>query len=94
MQIDPPTFTPQVILGHSQDYTQEAVNRSYIVTAHILETAPRGRYAAAEEKFTAFCLPGMLPGLFMGYNHHGMVYTVNTITTGKFGQERTREGSS
>jgi len=36
----------------------------------------------AEERFTAFCLPGMLPGPYMGYNQHGMVFAVNTISTG------------
>lgn len=45
------------------------------------EAAPRGKQAVAEENFSAFCLPGMLPGLYMGYNYHGLVYTVNTVST-------------
>eukprot|EP00095_Tigriopus_kingsejongensis_P003056 maker-scaffold101_size371023-snap-gene-0.20 protein:Tk03056 transcript:maker-scaffold101_size371023-snap-gene-0.20-mRNA-1 annotation:"leucine-rich repeat-containing protein 48-like isoform x3" len=78
-----------VVLGHSQDFSPDAINQGYIVNAHILEAEPRGKYGLAEEKFSAFCLPGMLPGLFMGYNYHGMVFTVNTISTGKFSMNRT-----
>jgi hypothetical protein len=33
----------------------------------------------------------MLPGLYMGFNHHGFVFTVNTISTGKISANRTRE---
>lgn len=58
------------------------VNQAYIVCAHIQEVAPRGRWGTAEEKFTAICLPGMLPGFYMGFNHHGFAYTVNAISTG------------
>ena len=65
--------------------------KAYIVQAHILEAEPRGRWGVAEEKFTALCLPGMLPGLYMGYNHHGFVFTVNTISTGKVSANRTRK---
>ena len=65
--------------------------QAYIVSAHILEAEPRGRWGVAQEKFTALCLPGMLPGLYMGFNHHGFVFSVNTISTGKIGGNRTRE---
>jgi len=61
-----------------------------LVSAHILEAEPRGRWGVAEEKFTALCLPGMLPGLYMGFNHHGLVFSVNTISTGKVNGTRTR----
>ena len=60
----------------------DLINQAYIVSAHVQETAPRGRWGVAEEKFTALCLPGMLPGFFMSYNHHGFAYCVNTISTG------------
>ncbi len=72
----------QVALGHSQDGPPELVNQCYIVCAHILEKAPRGRWGVAEEKFTALCLPGMLPGFYMSYNHHGFTFTVNAVSTG------------
>eukprot|EP00096_Caligus_rogercresseyi_P007649 TRINITY_DN25615_c0_g1_i1.p1 TRINITY_DN25615_c0_g1~~TRINITY_DN25615_c0_g1_i1.p1 ORF type:complete len:390 (+),score=107.00 TRINITY_DN25615_c0_g1_i1:34-1203(+) len=71
----------KVILGHSQDYYPEALNHTYIVSAHIMEATARGKWGCAEEKFTALCLPGMLPGFSMSYNHHGFVFTVNTITS-------------
>ncbi len=48
----------------------------------------------SEERFTAFCLPGMLPGPYMGYNQHGMVFSVNTITTGRDGWDRMRKNLS
>jgi hypothetical protein len=72
----------QVVLGHSLDAAPELVNQSYIVCAHILEVTPRGRWAVAEEKFTALCLPGMLPGFYMAYNHHGFAFCVNAVSTG------------
>lgn len=79
----------KVILGHAQDASPELINQAYIVSAHILEATPKGRWGVGEEKFTALCLPAMLPGLYMGYNHHGMVFTVNTVSTSKVGIERT-----
>ena len=44
-------------------------------------TGGAGRNTTAEEKFTALCLPGMLPGFYMSYNHHGFAYCVNAIST-------------
>ena len=41
-----------------------------------------GRWNCAEEKFTALCLPGMLPGFYQSYNNKGFAYCVNTISTG------------
>ncbi|XP_059089742.1 beta-alanyl-dopamine/carcinine hydrolase-like [Tigriopus californicus] len=79
----------KVFLGHSQDFSPDSINLGYVVSAHILEAAPRGRYGVSEEKFSAFCLPGMLPGLFMGYNYYGMVFSINTISTGKISVNRT-----
>ena len=72
----------QVVLGYSLDAMPDLINQAYIVSAHVQEAAPRGRWGVAEEKFTALCLPGMLPGFFMSYNHHGFAYCVNTISTG------------
>ena len=69
-------------MGYSLDSMPDLINQAYIVSAHVQEAAPRGRWGVAEEKFTALCLPGMLPGFFMSYNHHGFAYCVNTISTG------------
>lgn len=80
-----------MILGHSQDAAPEVLNLCYIVNAHITETTPRGKHSVGEERFSAFCLPGMLPGMYMGYNHHGMVYTINTVSTAKVLKGGTRE---
>ena len=70
------------MLGFSLDASPDLINQAYIVSAHVQEVSPRGRWCVAEEKFTALCLPGMLPGFFMSYNHHGFAYCVNTISTG------------
>ena len=72
----------QVVLGYSLDAMPDLINQAYIVSAHVQEASPRGRWGVAEEKFTALCLPGMLPGFFMSYNQHGFAYCVNTISTG------------
>ena len=69
-------------MGFSLDASPDLINQAYIVSAHVQEVSPRGRWGVAEEKFTAICLPGMLPGFFMSYNHHGFAYCVNTISTG------------
>ncbi len=71
-----------MILGHSCDGGPELLNSCYLVVAHALEAAPRGKLEVAEERFTAFCLPGMLPGPYMGYNQHGLVMSANSISTG------------
>ena len=63
------------------DAAPELVNHAYIVNAHILEVAPRGRWGSAEEKYSALCLPGMLPGFYMGFNQFGFAFTVNAIST-------------
>ena len=63
------------------DAAPELVNHVYIVNAHILEVAPRGRWGSAEEKYMALCLPGMLPGFYMGFNQFGFAFTVNAIST-------------
>lgn len=43
-----------------------------------------------EEKFTSLCYAGHLPGYTMGYNHHGLVYSINTLSANKLYSGRTR----
>lgn len=33
-----------------------------------------------EEKFISLCYAGHLPGYTMGNNHHGLVYSINTLS--------------
>ncbi|KYQ50292.1 Acyl-coenzyme A:6-aminopenicillanic-acid-acyltransferase 40 kDa form [Trachymyrmex zeteki] len=62
------------ILGHNEDAVSETLNHWYLVSAHVIETGYR------EEKFTSLSYAGFLPGYTMGYNHHGLVYSINTLS--------------
>jgi len=44
------------------------------VSAEIL-----GEHGEKLEKFTTLTYAGHLPGYTMGYNEHGLIYTVNTL---------------
>lgn len=70
----------QVLLGHTEDALQETLNYVYIVSAHIHEEEPQGKLGTQSEGFTALCYAGHLPGFCMGYNHHGLVYSINVIS--------------
>ncbi|RXG58749.1 hypothetical protein Avbf_16220 [Armadillidium vulgare] len=69
----------QVTLGHTEDALPGTLNHMYIVSAHIKEDTPQGKWKSKEEGFIALCYAGHLPGFCMGYNHHGFVYSVNVI---------------
>ena len=64
----------QEILGHNEDALSETLNHWYLVSAHVLEPGCK------EEKFTSLSYAGFLPGYTMGYNYHGFVYTINTLS--------------
>ncbi|XP_011495510.1 PREDICTED: uncharacterized protein LOC105360318 [Ceratosolen solmsi marchali] len=64
----------QEILGHNEDALRETMNHWYLVDAHIIELGYQ------EEKFTSLSYAGFLPGYTMGYNHHGLVYSINTLS--------------
>lgn len=69
----------QVLLGHTEDALMETLNYVYLVSAHIREEEPQGKLGTQSEGFTALCYAGHLPGFCMGYNHHGLVYSINVI---------------
>ncbi|XP_024936569.1 uncharacterized protein LOC107263304 isoform X2 [Cephus cinctus] len=73
----------QEILGHTEDALSETLNHWYLVSAHVIEPGLR------EEKFTSLSYAGFLPGYTMGYNHHGLVYTVNTLSANKLRSGKT-----
>ncbi|XP_077260450.1 C45 family peptidase tan [Temnothorax americanus] len=62
------------ILGHNEDAVSDTLNHWYLVSAHVIEAGYR------EEKFTSLSYAGFLPGYTMGYNHHGLVYSINTLS--------------
>ncbi|KAJ8925081.1 hypothetical protein NQ315_001253 [Exocentrus adspersus] len=70
----------QEILGHTEDALSDTLNHFYLVSAHIISDKPQGRWSVKEEKFTSLCYAGHLPGYTMGYNHHGLVFTINTLS--------------
>lgn len=72
-------FRDQVLLGHTEDALQETLNHVYLVSAHIHEEEPQGKLGTQSEGFTALCYAGHLPGFCMGYNHHGLVFSINVI---------------
>ncbi|XP_045465203.1 uncharacterized protein LOC123674268 [Harmonia axyridis] len=70
----------EAILGHTEDALSETLNHFYFVSAHIISDKPQGRWNVKEEKFTSLCYAGHLPGYTMNYNHHGLVFSINTIS--------------
>ena len=68
------------LIGHNEDTLAEVLNYFYFVSAHIIETCPQGKYGVKEERFTSLCYAGQLPGYTMSYNHHGFIFTINTLS--------------
>lgn len=68
-------------MGHTEDALSETVNNYYIVAAHVVpgEAETGGLFDAREEKFEALAYAGHLPGYASGHNHHGLVFSINTI---------------
>ncbi|XP_058808212.1 beta-alanyl-dopamine/carcinine hydrolase isoform X2 [Phymastichus coffea] len=64
----------QEILGHNEDALSETLNHWYLVDAHVTEPG------YPDEKFCSLSYAGFLPGYTMGYNHHGLVYSINTLS--------------
>jgi Acyl-coenzyme A:6-aminopenicillanic acid acyl-transferase len=61
------------------------------VSAHIISDSPQGRYKVTEERFTSLCYAGHLPGYTMNYNHHGLVFSINTLSANKLNSGKTRK---
>jgi hypothetical protein len=81
----------QEILGHTEDALAETLNHFYLVSAHIISDKPQGRWNVTEEKFTSLCYAGHLPGYTMSYNHHGLVFSINTLSAKNLIPGRTRK---
>ena len=72
-------------MGHNEDALSETLNHWYLVSAHVIEPGCK------EEKFTSLSYAGFLPGYTMGYNHHGLAYTINTLSAATLRSGKTRE---
>lgn len=70
----------QELLGHTEDALASTLNHFYFVAAHIVTEKPQGKWGVKEEKFTSLCYAGHLPGYTMSYNHHGLVFSINTLS--------------
>lgn len=76
------------MIGHNEDAMRESLNRFYVINAHV-KPGPNesgGRFAAREERWEALTYAATLPGYASGHNHHGLLFTINTI----FGKNVTR----
>ncbi|XP_060535741.1 beta-alanyl-dopamine/carcinine hydrolase isoform X2 [Cylas formicarius] len=70
----------QELLGHTEDALASTLNHFYFVSAHIVSDKPLGKWGVKEERFTSLCYAGHLPGYTMSYNHHGLVFSINTLS--------------
>ncbi|XP_050500422.1 uncharacterized protein LOC126880540 isoform X1 [Diabrotica virgifera virgifera] len=70
----------QEILGHTEDALSDTLNHIYFVSAHIIPEKLEGKWQFKEERFTSLCYAGHLPGYTMSYNHHGFIFTINTLS--------------
>jgi predicted secreted protein len=86
-------FISQETLGHTEDALSENLNNYYFVSAHIISESPEGKYKVTEERFTSLCYAGHLPGYTMNYNHHGLVFSINTLSAAKLNSGKTRKKS-
>uniref|UniRef100_A0A1A9X5K0 Peptidase C45 hydrolase domain-containing protein n=1 Tax=Glossina brevipalpis TaxID=37001 RepID=A0A1A9X5K0_9MUSC len=68
------------VLAHTEDALTATLNHYYFVVAHIINDTPQGKYNVKEERFMSLCYAGHLPGYTMNYNHHGLVFSINTLS--------------
>ncbi|KAG4065895.1 hypothetical protein HA402_012573 [Bradysia odoriphaga] len=64
----------ETIVAQNEDAFPEHANNIYIIVADIVDKSGNRL-----EKFAALSYPGMLPGLAMGFNYKGLVFTMNTL---------------
>lgn len=79
------------VLAHTEDALTETLNHYYFVVAHIINDTPQGKYNVKEERFMSLCYAGHLPGYTMNYNHHGLVFSINTLSAEVLRSGKTRK---
>lgn len=61
------------------------------MSAHVISDKPQGRWGVKEERFMSLCYAGHLPGYTMNYNHHGLIFSINTLSAKKLYPGKTRK---
>lgn len=61
------------------------------MSAHIISDQPQGKWGVKEERFTSLCYAGHLPGYTMNNNHHGLVFSINTLSARDLRPGKTRK---
>lgn len=81
------------VLGHTEDALPDVLNHWYLVSAHIIPDPDYdgGKWGIYEERFTSLCYAGHLPGYTMGYNHHGVVFSINTLSAARLNSGKIRK---
>ncbi|CAG0917067.1 unnamed protein product [Notodromas monacha] len=73
-------FTNNVFIGHNEDALPEFLNHWYVIKATIDDVdrdGPEGKHV--EERFVSVSYAGLLPGFCLGWNNHGLAYTINVL---------------
>ncbi|XP_063633091.1 beta-alanyl-dopamine/carcinine hydrolase isoform X3 [Cydia splendana] len=68
------------ILGHNEDAFASTLNHWYIVSAHVTPTDEDRKHGAVGERYSSLCYAGHMPGYTMGFNEHGLVFSINTLS--------------
>jgi len=76
-------------LGHTEDAARALRNNVFIIEAEIQNKA-----GEIIERFSTLTYAGYIPGGTMGYNHHGLVHSINTLVPKRVNSKGTRKLSS
>lgn len=76
-----------MILGHNEDAVPELAANMYILCAEIIDDN-----GDKLEKFRTIAYAGQLPGFSMGYNEHGLIFSINALYPRIVQLNKTRKG--
>ncbi|XP_078619725.1 beta-alanyl-dopamine/carcinine hydrolase-like [Branchiostoma floridae x Branchiostoma japonicum] len=67
------------ILAHNEDGDANIQTCAYVIAANIAPYQLPNGDVLPEENFTAYCYPGVLPGVAYAYNSHGVCFSTNAL---------------
>ncbi|XP_078697940.1 beta-alanyl-dopamine/carcinine hydrolase-like [Branchiostoma floridae x Branchiostoma belcheri] len=67
------------LLAHNEDCDANIQKLGYVLVANVKPYRLPNGDVLPEENFTAFCYPGVLPGVAYGYNSHGVCFSTNAL---------------